>query len=65
MSLFFSELRSPQVKAAADQNTLLLLPFGQIEEHGPHLPINTDSLIAERLAEVDMFQPKWDKRGQS
>jgi len=49
VTVFLSELRSPQVQEAAQRQTVLLLPFGQIEEHGPHLPIHTDSLIAERL----------------
>jgi creatinine amidohydrolase len=29
---------------------MLLLPTGATEQHGPHLPVNTDSVIAERLA---------------
>ncbi len=35
--------------------TLAFLPFGALEQHGPHLPLSTDTLqctaIAERLAE--------------
>ena len=49
MTVLFSELRSPEVKKAAEQNAVLLLPLGQTEEHGPHLPLNTDSLVVERL----------------
>lgn len=29
----------------------LLLPLGAIEAHGPHLPLDTDTIIAERLAD--------------
>ena len=29
---------------------MLLLPTGATEQHGPHLPVNTDTVIAERLA---------------
>lgn len=28
---------------------MLLLPTGATEQHGPHLPVNTDSVIAEHL----------------
>jgi creatinine amidohydrolase len=49
MTIRFSELRSPQAGAAAEAGAVLVLPVGQTEEHGPHLPLNTDSLIAERV----------------
>ena len=31
-------------------------PLGAIEQHGPHLPFNTDLLIAERVAEQAVEQ---------
>lgn len=38
------------------RNTIILLPAGSIEQHGPHLPLDTDSLtagfIAQKLAEM-------------
>jgi creatinine amidohydrolase/Fe(II)-dependent formamide hydrolase-like protein len=30
---------------------VLCLPFGSCEQHGPHLPLNTDTIIAERFTE--------------
>lgn len=39
----------PEV-AAADRR-VLLLPLGSTEQHGPHLPLNTDTVVATRLAE--------------
>lgn len=47
----FSQLRHPEIKQAAQIGAVLVLPLGQTEEHGPHLPINTDTLIAVRLCE--------------
>lgn len=42
------------VRAAADAATapapILLIPVGSTEQHGPHLPLSTDTLIAEELA---------------
>ncbi len=50
MSLYFHQLTSPEVAEAARRNTLLLLPVGQVEEHGPHLPLETDCIIARETA---------------
>jgi creatinine amidohydrolase len=35
---------------AAGGGTLLALPLGSLEQHGPHLPLDTDTRIAEALA---------------
>lgn len=50
MSVLFGEQRSPDLKKAAKRNALILLPLGQTEEHGPHLPVNTDSVLAREVA---------------
>ncbi len=33
------------------QAPILLVPIGSTEQHGPHLPLGTDTLIAEELSE--------------
>jgi creatinine amidohydrolase len=47
-SRFFADLTSPQVEELqrADPPTVLLLPVGATEPHGPHSPLSTDSLIS-------------------
>lgn len=40
----------PDVAAVA-QGTLLVVPIGSTEQHGPHLPLGTDSAVAAALAE--------------
>jgi len=45
----FGELSSPEIGEYAAKNALVLLPVGQIEEHGDHLPVNADTAIAESI----------------
>lgn len=40
----------PEVKARLQETDVVLLPTGAIEQHGPHLPLDTDIAIAEALA---------------
>lgn len=32
--------------------SVLVLPIGSMEQHGPHLPLDTDAILAERLADA-------------
>jgi creatinine amidohydrolase len=47
-TVLFADLTSPQVEELrrADPPTVLLLPVGATEPHGPHAPLSTDSLIS-------------------
>ncbi|NLJ35219.1 MAG: creatininase family protein [candidate division WS1 bacterium] len=45
----FADMTSPEIGQWAEKNALVLLPVGQIEEHGDHLPVNTDAVIAESV----------------
>lgn len=44
------DLTFQDVSRLLSPRSVLLLPIGSIEQHGPHLPLNTDALIAEALA---------------
>ena len=50
MSIYFKDLTWPQLQEAASRKTILLLPIGTIEEHGKHLPVSTDEVIAAETA---------------
>ena len=45
----YDELSWPEMREAIARQPVVLLPFGTIEDHGPHLPINTDNVIVEAL----------------
>lgn len=45
--IFLDELAWPDIAELREKNGgLLLLPLGATEQHGPHLPIQTDTLLA-------------------
>lgn len=43
----FRDQSWPDLKQYIERNALLILPIGTTEEHGPHLPVDTDARIAE------------------
>lgn len=45
------ELPWPEVSSELDQGTPVILPFGSIEQHGPHLPLETDTICVEAVAD--------------
>ena len=48
---FLSELSWPEVKSLGEAGAWVLLPMGSTEAHGPHLPLCTDTLLSEQVAE--------------
>ncbi len=50
MSIYFAEQSWPRIDEYRKKNALVLLPFGTVEEHGRHLPVNTDVVIAEGVS---------------
>jgi len=49
-SVLFSELRAPELRALAGPRTVVIVPVASIEQHGPHLPVMTDTLLASEVA---------------
>ncbi|CUR46220.1 creatininase family protein [Alloalcanivorax xenomutans] len=48
---FLPYLTAPEIEALPDKaNTVIVLPIGAIEQHGPHLPICTDTAIATEVS---------------
>ena len=43
------ELTYAEVSGRLRESSVVCLPIGAIEQHGPHLPLNTDLIIAEAL----------------
>ena len=47
---YYGHLTSNEAKLAVKKKYILVLPIGAIEQHGPHLPIDTDDWLALRAA---------------
>ncbi|HKQ95222.1 MAG TPA: creatininase family protein, partial [Aestuariivirgaceae bacterium] len=46
----WEELSVPEIDALDRENAVLLLPLGSVEQHGRHLPVGTDTMLATALA---------------
>ena len=45
-----ASLRAPELPAALTKDSIIVLPLGAIEQHGPHLPLNTDFVVADEVS---------------
>jgi creatinine amidohydrolase len=57
-----TELSAPAIASSLGPDSVLVLPTGAIEQHGPHLPVATDLITAQSLAEraVEQFGDELD-----
>ena len=46
------DLRGPDVACKITSKSIFVQPMGAIEQHGPHLPLNTDDIVATAVAEA-------------
>jgi creatinine amidohydrolase len=49
-NFILAELTADQISKIKKNVEIVLLPIGAVEQHGPHLPISTDSIIAYETA---------------
>lgn len=63
----WEELTSPELAALDREATVVVLPIGSVEQHGNHMPVGTDTLLAqavalaaaERTEDVVVMPPPW------
>src|SRR5947209_1524300 len=47
----YRTLTWPEVREAAERGAVITIPVAAIEQHGPHLPIDTDNVLVEHVTE--------------
>jgi len=51
--ILLAEMTSAQVRAEVGHGrSTVVVPFGAVEQHGPHLPLDTDAVLADRLGSL-------------
>ncbi len=48
----FAELTAPKLRALDREKTIILAPIAAVEQHGPHLPTGTDTIICTAISEA-------------
>ena len=59
---FWAELKSSEFAALDPNSTLAILPVAATEQHGPHLPVMTDTAIAKGMIETVLARLSDDLR---
>jgi creatinine amidohydrolase len=57
-----AELRAPEIATRLSERSIVVQPLGAVEQHGPHLPFNTDLVVAADVADavVDEYGDELD-----
>lgn len=46
----WARLKAQDLRALAERNAVVILPIASIEQHGPHLPVMTDTRLGQEVA---------------
>ena len=57
---FWNNLTTKEISKLS-RNTVIIVPFSAIEQHGPHLPVSTDKIILDRILEKICTKNKKNK----
>lgn len=64
----WEEMTDPEIDALDRERTIVLLPLGSVEQHGRHMPVGTDSILAHsvclsaagrRAGDTVVLPPPW------
>ena len=50
MEIEWRKLRADELRERARQDAIVIVPVGSLEQHGPHLPVEVDSMLGETVA---------------
>jgi len=50
MQVEWLKLRADELRARADEGATVIVPVGSVEQHGPHLPVQVDALLAGEVS---------------
>jgi creatinine amidohydrolase len=50
MEVEWRRMRADELREAARRDAMVILPVASLEQHGPHLPVETDTTIGEAVA---------------
>ena len=55
-SRLLGDLTALQLSGELSKDSIIVLPLGAIEQHGPHLPLNTDFVVADAVSRAAVEQ---------
>jgi creatinine amidohydrolase len=60
--LRYERLTWPEVRRAAGEDRVALVPVATLEDHGPHLPVDTDLRIVKLAVDELLAKPLPERR---